>query len=224
MRSLRPATLAGSLAAVLVVLGGATAPGCGNSDDPSDCTYYQDEVGPATSSLVLVNKRSTPVFFAARTCSAEPAFALTDAAGEAVDILGPACGEACTDVAEGTLCQAQPCETHALIELAPGGSFTLTWDGGAWQDEAIPGICAYQAKDDATPCRLERAVEGSFTLAFTAFTEATCGAAPCSCTPAGGAGTCAIDGPATTGASIEIKTSFTFPLSNPKIPIEIPIQ
>lgn len=200
------------------------APGCGNSDDPNECTYYQNEVGPNTATLVITNTLASPVYLVPRACALEPELGLTDAAGESVDRIGPECGEACTDVALGTVCpETAACQQHALLELVPGGKISIVWDGGAWQDEAMPGVCAYELGDAPIPCRLERAVEGSFTLAFTVFTEASCGGAACSCMPASG-DVCPIDGPATTGSSLMVKTNFTFPLSNPQIPIEIPIQ
>lgn len=218
LRTLLPLLALGLLA------GAIAAQGCGNSDDPSECTYYQNEVGPEPATLVITNTLATPVYLTPRACALEPELTLTDAGGALVDRIGPECGDACTDVALGTQCpDTAACEQHALLELVPGGKITVTWDGGAWQDEDMPGVCAYELGDAPIPCRLERAVEGSFTLAFTVFTEATCGGAACSCAPTSG-DLCAIDGPATTGATLSVKTNFTFPLSNPQIPIEIPIQ
>jgi hypothetical protein len=168
--------------------GGATAGASTVGGAPAkECSSYMDETGYSLI-VQIKNERSEAIYVGRKDpgCDVERLFDVRDGAQQILPGL-EGCHSTCQQLMQsGPVVCPQACAAPSTIELKPGETLKVPWDGRFAQPETLPAQCAAAAAPGGGSCVQAAKIEPSlFTFSAQAGTVRQClaGTAGCTCTP-----------------------------------------
>ncbi len=156
--------------------GGQEGTGGGSGDV---CASF-DDAAPSNLDVLILNRRSTPIFLSSRefTCGDGPLFSLADQAGTPVPWFRDGCSSTCAGLRDqGFTACPTICLSSSVFEIAPGGAHFIAWDTLVLEQLVLPAECVthgYGPEEDTECVQPRRIQPGTFTFGAQAGTQVDC--------------------------------------------------